>query len=235
MESSGYYDDFIGDVWQVHWPWFWSCNLPWRMISGCVVCPGFLWNLITDSELMAWCNWVCSESLSATCNTRPCQIGKGDWLTIIVSAYHHLNARKVYVAPLHWAKCEDETHTPKSGSLESSRTPENSEDNLEGQNTLPWAVLYAIGKVLKCRCPKCPRIGDLDIYSLSYGQKKGQESNCQFDSRPLKVWNWPDLDVRLKSAIRRWKDLDEGYNFGLDLVPIGGWGEELWLFKVPGV
>jgi hypothetical protein len=26
-----------------------------------------------------------------------------------------------------WVKCEDETHIPKSGNLESSRTPENSE------------------------------------------------------------------------------------------------------------
>ncbi len=43
MESSGYYDDFLGDVWQVHWPWLWSCNLPWGMILGCVVCPRFLY------------------------------------------------------------------------------------------------------------------------------------------------------------------------------------------------
>ncbi len=26
-----------------------------------------------------------------------------------------------------------------------------------------------------------------------YGQKKGQESNCQFDSQPLKVKNFPYL------------------------------------------
>jgi hypothetical protein len=33
-------------------------------------------------------------------------------------------------------KCEDETHTPKSGNLESSKTPENSEPDCKGQNTL---------------------------------------------------------------------------------------------------
>ncbi len=32
-----------------------------------------------------------------------------------------------------------------------------------------------------------------------------------------------------------WKALFEGYNFGLNLVPIRGRGEELWLSKVPGV
>jgi hypothetical protein len=75
----------------------------------------------------------------------------------------------------------------------------------------------------------------LDICSPSYGQKKSRESNWQFDSRPLKVGNWPASDVRFVSAIRRWKDLDEGYNFGLDLVAIRGRGEELCPPKVPRV
>ncbi len=34
-----------------------------------------------------------------------------------------------------WDKCEDETHTPKSGKLESSETPKNSELKFKGQNT----------------------------------------------------------------------------------------------------
>jgi hypothetical protein len=76
-----------------------------------------------------------------------------------------------------WAKCEDETHTPKSGSLESFRTPENSELDCRGQNTWNWGVLNIIGKALKCRCPKWRRMSHLDICSPSYGQKKGQESN----------------------------------------------------------
>jgi hypothetical protein len=90
-----------------------------------------------------------------------------------------------------WAKCEDETHTPKSGNLESSGTPKNSELVCRGQNTLHWGVFYIVGKVLKCRCPKWLRMSHLDICSPSYGQKKGRESNWQFDSRPLKVGNRP--------------------------------------------
>jgi len=76
-----------------------------------------------------------------------------------------------------WAKCEDETHTPKSGNLESSGTFKNSELDCRGQNTSHLSVLYTVEKVLKCRCPKWPRMSHLDIYSLSYEQKKGQESN----------------------------------------------------------
>ncbi len=119
--------------------------------------------------------------------------------------------------------------------MECSGTPECSELDSKGKNTSHWRVLGVIGKVLKRRYRKCPRIFDLDIYNPSYGQKKGRESNWQFDSRPLKVGNRPAPDVRFGSAIRRWKDLDKGYNFGLDLVAIRGQGEELRPLKVPGV
>jgi hypothetical protein len=82
----------------------------------------------------------------------------------------------IVATPL-WVKWEDEIPTPKVGDLESSRTPECLEFNSRDQNTLHWGVLGVIGKVLKCRCPKCPHIGHLDICSPSYGQKKGRESN----------------------------------------------------------
>ncbi len=118
------------------------------------------------------------------------------------------------------AKCEDETHTPKVGDLESSGTLECLEFDSKGKNTSSWGVLSVIGKVLKCRCPKWHRIGHLDICRPSYGQKKGWESNWQFDSRPLKVGNRPLPDLLIKSATWRWKDLDKGYNFGSDLVAI---------------
>jgi len=117
-------------------------------------------------------------------------------------------------------KWEDETPTPKVGDLESFETPERLEFDSRGQDTLHWGVLEVIGKVLKRKCPKCPRIGHLDICSPSYGQKKGQESNWQFDSRPLKVGNRPFPDIRIGSATRRWKALKESYNFDLGLVLI---------------
>ncbi len=115
------------------------------------------------------------------------------------------------VAPLLWPSVGVKPNTWKSRELESSGTPECSEFNRKAQNTSPWGVLGVIGKVSKCRCPKWPRIGNLDICNLSYGRKKGRESNWQFDSRPLKVGNRPVPDVRSGSATWRWKALFEGY------------------------
>jgi hypothetical protein len=123
----------------------------------------------------------------------------------------------------------------KVGDLESSGTPECLELDSKGQNTSHWGVLGVIEKVFKRRYWKCPRIGNSDICSPSYGQKKGRESNWQFDSRPLKVGNRHLLNVRFESAIWRWKDLDKGYNFGSDLAAIQLCSRELWWFKVSGV
>jgi len=88
---------------------------------------------------------------------------------------------------------------------------------------------------LKCRCPNWPRIGHLDICSPSYGQKKGRESNWQFDSRPLKAGNRPPPDIRVGSATWRWKAVEESYNFGQDVVLIRLGSREIWAPKVPGL
>jgi hypothetical protein len=104
-----------------------------------------------------------------------------------------------WLSPL-WPSVRMELTLPKVGDLESSGTPESLEFKSKGKNTSPWGVISVIGKVLKCRCPKWPRIGHLDICSPSYGQKKGRESNWQFDSRPLKVRNRSAPDVRWGSA-----------------------------------
>ncbi len=124
---------------------------------------------------------------------------------------------------------------PKVGDLESFGTPECLELDSKAQNTLHWGVLGVIWKVLKRRYRKWPRIGRLDICRPSYGQKKGRESKWQFDSRPLKVENRPLPDLQIKSATWRWKDLDEGYNVGSDLVAIRLCSRELWVLKVPGL
>jgi hypothetical protein len=138
------------------------------------------------------------------------------------------------VTPL-WPSVGVNPNTPKVGDLESSRTPECLGFNSKAQNTLHWDALGVIGKVLKRRYWKWPRIGHLNIGPPSYGQKKGRESNWQFDSRPLKVENRPFPDLRMESATWSWKDLDEGYKFGLDLVAIRPGSRELWAPKVPGL
>ncbi len=72
----------------------------------------------------------------------------------------------------------------------------------------------------------------LDISNTSYGQKKGRESNWQFDSRPLKVENCLDFLACRWRATYLWKALDKGYNFALDITSIGGLNTKLWAPKV---
>jgi len=71
--------------------------------------------------------------------------------------------------------------------------------------------------------------------NTSYGQRKGRELNCQFDSRPLKVGNRPDFVPWRCHATYCWKTFDKGYNFGLDLTSIGGLHTKLWVSKGTGV
>ncbi len=90
---------------------------------------------------------------------------------------------------------KDDSLIPKMGTWESAWTLKISEFNCRGQNTSHWGVLYIIRKLSKCRCWKWPHMSHLDICSTSYDQKRGRESNWQFDSQPLKVRNRPDLGV----------------------------------------
>jgi hypothetical protein len=132
-------------------------------------------------------------------------------------------------------ECEDDTHTPEMGTWESSETLKTSKLDCKGQNTSPWGFLHFIGKLLKCRYRKWPRMSHLDICSTSYGKKKGRESNCQFDSRPLKVRNRPNPGVCKWGATHRWKAPNKSYKFASDLIPIRGPNKELWINKVPWV
>jgi hypothetical protein len=66
-------------------------------------------------------------------------------------------------------------------------------------------------------------------------KRRGRESNCQFDSRPEKVENRPDLLGYRQRATYRWKSVDESYNFALDRTSIQGLLAKLWGSKVPGV
>jgi hypothetical protein len=129
-------------------------------------------------------------------------------------------------------------HTPKGvqkWKLESWWTSESSKGDFKGQNSMAGIVFYTIGKLLDCKCLKWARIAHLDIWNISYGQKKGRESNYQFDSRPLKIGNRPDLLVGRGRATYCWKALDESYNFASDCISIGCLVAKLWGSKVAGV
>jgi hypothetical protein len=113
---------------------------------------------------------------------------------------------------------------------------QNFRERLQGSNlNVLYKVLYIIEKLLKRRCLKWARIARLDIWNTSYGQKKGQESNCQFDSRPQKVGNRPNLLSCRGRVTYRWKALDESYNFASDRIAIRGLLAMLWGPKVAGI
>jgi hypothetical protein len=75
----------------------------------------------------------------------------------------------------------------------------------------------------------------LDNWNTSYGQKKGRESNWQFDSQPLKVGNGPDFLACRWRATYCWKSINEGYNFALEFISIKGLHIKVWGPKVVDV
>jgi len=119
--------------------------------------------------------------------------------------------------------------------MESRWTPKTLERDFRGQNSMACDVFYIIEKLLKLRCLKWVRIAHLDIWNTIYGQKKGRESNYQFNSRPKKVENRPDLLGCIGRATYRWKSLDKSYNFALNCILIRGLLTKLWGSKVAGI
>ncbi len=118
--------------------------------------------------------------------------------------------------------------------LESWWTFECSENDCKSQNPMTWRVPYTIEKLLKLRCLKWVCMTHLDIWNTSYGQKKGWESNWQFDSRPLKVGSQPVFLAFKWHVTYHWKAFNEGYNFVLDLISIRGLHTKLWGPKFAG-
>ncbi len=117
------------------------------------------------------------------------------------------------------------SHSPRQlplWKMDSQWTSKISKSNCRGQNSMACGVLYIIEKLLERRCLKWARIAHLDIWNTSYGQKKGWESNCQFDSRPQKVRNRPNLLGYRGHAIYCWKAFDKSYNFASNRVAIRG-------------
>ncbi len=106
---------------------------------------------------------------------------------------------------------------------------------LQGPKPIGWKSSSYHWKLLKLRCLKWACITHLDIWNTSYDQKKGHKSNWQFDSRPLKVRNWPDFLVFSWCVTYRWKNIDKGYNFASDLITIRGLHAKLWAPKVARV
>jgi hypothetical protein len=137
-------------------------------------------------------------------------------------------------APMSVKECEGmNPHIPKGVSTLGVEVPMDSQifrrfRVCRGQNSMDWRVFYIIEKLLERRCLKWACMTHLDIWNTSYGQKKSQELNWQFDSRPLKVRNRPNFLACRWHATYCWKALNEGYNFSLVLISIKGRHTKLW-------
>jgi hypothetical protein len=64
-------------------------------------------------------------------------------MATLMDCPHHIHRKPICHNPT-LAKCEDETHTPKVGDLESSGTPRLLEFDSRGQNTSHWSFLSVI-------------------------------------------------------------------------------------------
>jgi hypothetical protein len=106
---------------------------------------------------------------------------------------------------------------------------------LQGSKPIASKNSYIIRKLLKCWCLKWACIAHFNIWSKSYGQKKGRESNWQFDSQTLKIGNRPEFVVCRWRTTYHWKALIEGYKFALHLITIGGLHKKLCTLKVTKV
>jgi len=112
----------------------------------------------------------------------------------------------IYVATPLWGKCEDETHTPKSENLESSGTLTTLELDRRGKNTSPWSVLYTVGKALKCRCRKWPRMSRLWTSATQVMGKRraeSQTSNLTLDHKKSGIDPIPECDTLLENSWRK--------------------------------
>jgi len=65
--------------------------------------------------------------------------------------------------------------------------------------------------------------------------KKGWESCCHFDFRPLKVYNLLDFLACKWCATYHWKAFNKSYNFVGNLTSIRGLHTKLWALKFMGV
>jgi hypothetical protein len=140
-----------------------------------------------------------------------------------------------YVAPLLCPSVGVKPNTWKSWVLESFGTPECLELDSKVQNTSHWVFLVSLERSWNVDIENALALTIRTFAAQVMGKRRARSQTSSFDSRPLKVENRCLPDVRFGSAIRRWKDLDKGYNFGSDLVAIQLCSRELWQFKVPEV
>jgi hypothetical protein len=103
---------------------------------------------------------------SNSLNRLTCQYEK---LQLVGARMFNVIDNRLSVATLTWPSVGVKPNTWKELGFGVLRDSRMFKLDRKGQNTLHWGVLGVIGKVLKRKYRKWPRIGHLDICSPSYG------------------------------------------------------------------
>jgi hypothetical protein len=119
--------------------------------------------------------------------------------------------------------------------LKSRWTPEFSESDFRGLNSLNWKFPYIIGNFLERRCLKLSSYDPFGYLKHKLWPKEGLGVNLTIWSRPIKVGNRPEFLACRWRDTYHWKALNEGYNFDLGLTFIRGLHTKLCASKVVGV
>jgi hypothetical protein len=203
--------------WSIHHPWciWWRHVESWFVLNvGC----DFTYTTKVILIVNVGC---CNPNLGLATKARACKV-VGQEESPGIKPHALESARKCWGI---------DPHTPKGIPTLGVGVPVDFwmfKEQLQGSNPNGLKIFYIIRKILKLKCLKWTRMTHLDIWNISYGQKKGQESNWQFDSWPLEIKNQLDLLTCRWRATYHSKALDEGYNFASNLISIWDLHMKLW-------
>jgi hypothetical protein len=135
-------------------------------------------SLIVTGMFTRWDGFCCNPSLGLVTKARACKVigQKG------AQKSHHMLLGLQRMQRVWGNEPSHSQVNSHCGSWSPKWTLEFSECSAKGQNPSVGKVIYIIGKILKRRCLQWAHMTHLDIWNTSYDQKKGRESNWQFDS-----------------------------------------------------
>jgi hypothetical protein len=135
-----------------------------------------------------------------------------------------------------WESVRMNTHTPKWAPTLGVEVPADSQifkERLQRSNPIALRSFLYHWKAIETKMSKMglhETFGHLK-HKLWSKERSGIKLAVwlvnQFDSQPQKVGNRPDFLACRWHVTHCWKVVDEGYNFGLDLIPIGGMHKKL--------
>jgi hypothetical protein len=171
-------------------------------------------------------HYCCNLSLGLATKAKACKGVGQEW-----------NSRVIFHAPWSVRKCEGmNPHIHKWASTLGIGLPMDFwifRGPLQGSKLTGLKSSFYYWKSFEMYMFKMGLHGSFGYLKLKLWPK--ERSKVQFDSGPQKVKNRPKLLVCRWCVTYHWKDLDEGYNFALDLISIENLTKNVWAPKVTRV